>query len=151
MKTLTDERHGMTGPWTPTGQSESKKSRTWWIVGGVVVFVLAVFVAYLAGRGWDEATGPSISLDQQQQAWEEDLERRLCEAFIEVGEDSMKLSQSLETLSTGKPPRIATPRLDQPGCRSDVYGWYLHDRLIANFPDSPKGQAGETTKPAPTR
>lgn len=139
----------MTGPWTPTGQSESDKSRTWWIVGGVVVVILAVFVAYLAGRGWDEATGPSVSLDQQQQAWEEDLERRLCEAYIEVGEDSMKLSQSIETLSTGKAPPIATPRLDQPGCRSDVYGRYLHDRLIANFPDSPKGQAGETTKPAP--
>lgn len=45
-----------TGPWTPTGQPETRKARTWWIVGGVVVAALAVFMAYLMGRGWDEAT-----------------------------------------------------------------------------------------------
>ena len=44
------------GPWTPTGQPETRKARTWWIVGGVVVAALAVFMAYLMGRGWDEAT-----------------------------------------------------------------------------------------------
>lgn len=47
----------MTGPWTPTGKSESKNSRTWWVVGGVIVALLALFAAYLMGRGWDEATG----------------------------------------------------------------------------------------------
>ena len=45
-----------TGSWTPTGQPETRKARTWWIVGGVVVAALAVFMAYLMGRGWDEAT-----------------------------------------------------------------------------------------------
>lgn len=43
------------GPWTATGQPETKKSRTWWIVGGVIVAALALFAAYLMGRGWDTA------------------------------------------------------------------------------------------------
>ena len=54
------------GPWTPTGQPETKKSRTWWIVGGIVLAVLVVFAAYLMGRGWDEATatdGPARAVD----------------------------------------------------------------------------------------
>lgn len=40
------------GPWTASGQPETKKSRTWWVVGGVVAAALAVFLAYLMGRGW---------------------------------------------------------------------------------------------------
>jgi|SRR5690625_5027719 len=43
------------GPWTKGGQAESKKSRTWWIVGGAVLAVVVVFVAFLAGLGWEEA------------------------------------------------------------------------------------------------
>ena len=43
------------GPWTASGQPETKKSRTWWIVGGVVLAVVAVFVAFLAGLGWEDA------------------------------------------------------------------------------------------------
>lgn len=45
----------MTGPWTPTGQPETRTSRTWWIAASVVLAVLAVFAAYLMGRGWDAA------------------------------------------------------------------------------------------------
>lgn len=44
-----------TGPWTPTGQPETRKARTWWIVGGVLVAALAVGIAFLAGLGWEAA------------------------------------------------------------------------------------------------
>lgn len=47
------------GPWTPDGRPETRKSRTWWIVGGIILAVLVVFVAYLMGRGWDAATQDS--------------------------------------------------------------------------------------------
>lgn len=49
------------GPWTASGQPETKKSRTWWVVGGVVAAALAVFLAYLMGRGWDEAVEQETS------------------------------------------------------------------------------------------
>ena len=51
------------GPWTATGQPETKKSRTWWIVGGVVLAVVVVFVAFLAGLGWEDANEQTTAAD----------------------------------------------------------------------------------------
>ena len=51
----------MTGPWTADGQPPTKKSRMWWIVGGVILAALVVFVAYLMGRGWDAAVATEES------------------------------------------------------------------------------------------
>lgn len=45
----------MTGPWTVDNQPETKSARTWWIVGGVTLAALVVFVTFLAGLGWNDA------------------------------------------------------------------------------------------------
>ena len=60
-----DERRTVTNPdpWTATGQPETKTSRTWWIVGGVVVAALAMFVVFLAGLGWEEAIEQEAAAD----------------------------------------------------------------------------------------
>lgn len=92
-------------------------------------------------------TGPS--LDQQQQAWEEDVERNTCEMWHEVGEEYITLQQSLQTLSGAGQEPVAEPRLQLSGCSGTAYGRLLHERLQRQFPDSPKGLAGETTIPQP--
>lgn len=92
---------------------------------------------------------PAMSLDQQQQAWEEDVERKTCESWLLVGEEYFVLQHSLGVLSSGGKAAIAEPRLKLAGCRNSNFGRELHLDLVRKFPDSPKGQAGETTRPAP--
>lgn len=55
------------GPWTTNGQPETTKSRTWWIIGGVILAALAIFAAYLMGRGWDDATNQIAA--EEDPAW----------------------------------------------------------------------------------
>lgn len=93
-------------------------------------------------------TETSPSLDQQQQAWEEDVERNTCEMWHRVGEDYFTTQQSLDAVS-GRDTPVAEPRLQLSGCSGRVYGGVLHDQLQRQFPDSPKGLAGETTIPQP--
>ena len=52
-----------TGPWTPTGQPETRKARTWWIIGGIILLALVLFLAYLMGRGWDAAVATEEAAD----------------------------------------------------------------------------------------
>ncbi|MDV6299935.1 hypothetical protein R3P82_12530 [Dietzia maris] len=112
--------------------------------GLIVAVVCTAAVAGACSSGRPEG----LSLDQQQQAWEEEVEREVCEFYREVGEKHLALGQSMDTIRTGSEAHLATPRLDQSGCTGATYGRYLYERLHRQFPDSPKGQAGETTSPS---
>ena len=89
------------------------------------------------------SSGPS--LDQQQQAWEHDVERSTCETWHRVGEDFYATRSALDTLATGQRPQAAEPQLNLDGCTSIEFGQVLHSQLVRQFPNSPKGEAGETT------
>lgn len=66
---ITRKKTPMNGaiPESHTGTTNVEPSRKWWIVGGVVLAVLVVLIAYLAGRGWEGANDQIAAEDDP--AW----------------------------------------------------------------------------------
>lgn len=111
----------------------------------------AVALIALAGCSTAPATP---SLDQQQQAWEETVRTRVCETITALTPGSLELGWAIENAAKGN---LSGDDLAAFGtnnssrrynCNDAVFDRYYQEWLVEDFPESPKGQAGETTKPS---
>lgn len=114
----------------------------------LIASATASTVALIALAGC--STAPATpSLDQQQQAWEAGIETQACESIKRLNPGTLELSWLSEDGNiTGSAYRNATERDTAYTCNEDAFDRYLNEWLVEDFPDSPKGQAGETTKPS---
>lgn len=98
------------------------------------------------------SSGPS--LDQQQQAWEQDIETQACESIQRLNPGSLERGWAIENAAegnlTGDDLRAFGNRGDdrQYTCAGAAFDRYYQEWLVEDFPESPKGKAGETTKPS---
>lgn len=109
-----------------------------------IVVALAT-LAVLAGCSTAPA-GPS--LDQQQQTWEEDIRTNACEGIKMLTEGTLELEWSIDDGDL----KAGTRALSSPrpyNCTDGRFERFFEESLVSQFPDSPKGQAGETTAPQP--
>ncbi|MDX2358564.1 hypothetical protein [Dietzia sp. PP-33] len=110
-------------------------------VAAVSVFLL------LAGC----TSGPS--LDQQQQAWDADIETQACESIELLTPGSLERGWAVENAAEGNLTADDVRAFGNGGddspyrCAGDTFDRYYQEWLVEDFPESPKGQAGETTSP----
>lgn len=99
---------------------------------------------------------PGPSLDQQQQAWEQDTRTNACEGIKMLTPGALELEWAIDDLAAGSKSldslRTASMagRRDKPyNCQDAAFERFYEESLVSQFPDSPKGQAGETTAAQP--
>lgn len=99
---------------------------------------------------------PAQSLDQQQQAWEQTMRDDACETIQMMTPGVLELEWAVDAMAEGRGTaediRVGTRGGDRSkpyNCRDATFERFYEKQLVSRFGDSPKGQAGETTKPAP--
>lgn len=109
-------------------------------------------VAVLAGCSSD----PGPSLDQQQQTWEKEVSASACGSIEQLSPGWLETQWAVGAMAegAGSPEDLrivmnGSDRVRPYNCDDQVFQRYYEEQLVRKFPDSPKGQVGETTKPAP--
>lgn len=115
------------------------------------VILAAAALLTLAGCSSD----PGPSLDQQQQAWEGEVRETSCESIKIMTPGALELEWAVDRLAAGKGTaddlKVGTRGggRDRPyNCNDETFERFHQEQLVFQFPDSPKGQAGETTAPS---
>lgn len=109
---------------------------------GMRTIVVAAILLTLAGC----SSGPS--LDQRQQAWEEDIRTNACEGIKMLTEGTLELEWAIDDGDLKSGTRaLSSPR--PYNCNDDRFERFFQESLVSQFPESPKGQSGETTAPQP--
>lgn len=117
-----------------------------------VAAALTAIAALVAGCSAE--SGPS--LDQRQQAWEQEQREDSCASIKRLQPGSLERGWAIEDAAEGRATGDDVRTLAGSGgepytCSGPVFERYVAEYLVEDFPDSPKGQAGETTQPAPPR
>ena len=106
--------------------------------------------------GCSAESGPS--LDQRQQAWEQEQREDSCASIKRLQPASLETGWAMEASAAGgsfsdeMKAMLDAKAADEPyTCSGPVFERYVTEYLVEDFPDSPKGQAGETTQPNPPR
>lgn len=117
-----------------------------------VLALTAAALLALAGCS-SEPSGPS--LDQQQQAWEEDMHDSACETIQLFSPGALELGWSTDAMAggggTADDIRMGVDALNREepyNCGDATFDRFYEERMVEEFSDSPKGQAGETTSPS---
>jgi Tfp pilus assembly protein PilP len=106
--------------------------------------------------GCSAESGPS--LDQRQQAWEQEQREDSCASIKRLQPASLETAWAFRASAAGEDytqelKAMMNAKADEQPykCGGDVFERYYEENLVSAFPESPKGQAGETTQPAPPR
>lgn len=111
----------------------------------------AIIVAAAALLPLTGCSDQGPSLDQQQQSWEQNVRDQACAGITNLSPGSLELGwlyrDGASNMTGEQLGQVAAKR--PYNCHDDRFERYYQERLWDDFPNSPKGQAGETTAPQP--
>ncbi|KAA0916981.1 hypothetical protein [Dietzia sp. ANT_WB102] len=109
--------------------------------------VIAPLAALLVMTGC--SSEPALSLDQQQQAWEQTMRDDACESIQTLTPGILERAWAMDAMAEGTGTSedirvsIDAARRGEPyNCRDQIFKRFYEEQLVSRFNESPKGEAG---------